>query len=147
MEKKIGMIVGVLCIVLSLCYLAVGNPIVFFHNQELKHSITSIKDDTKAVTLNEIIPFEWDVAYTFSPYTSQAEIEEVIGFRSNSIQETISEGMVQLLFVKDNTVVASVCGYPDNIGYEVHFSGSVTCEEKAVFSVNREGDRIVLFEG
>lgn len=101
MKKKIGMIVGVFGIVLSLCYLAFGNPIVFFHNQELKHSITSIKDDTKAVTLNE----------------------------------------------KDNSVVASVCGYPDNIGYEVHFSGSVTCEEKAVFSVNREGDRIVLFEG
>lgn len=58
-----------ICIVLAaiLGYLAVGNPIVFVNNQKLENSIKSIQGDI--IKLNEVVPFDWDVLYTFEPYT------------------------------------------------------------------------------
>ena len=48
-------------------------------------------------------------------------MEKATGFSSPSIQETVSEGMVQLLFVKEGRVVASVCGYAERLGYQIRF--------------------------
>lgn len=64
----------------------------------------------------------WEsVVYTFEPYMSKEKIEHVIGFKSNLIQETVSEGMVQLLFIKGSFAVASVCGYGGNLDIALTF--------------------------
>ena len=113
-------------------------------NYRLKQSIHTISKPP--VTLNEIVPFEWDIVYTFAPYTSRSEIEEIIGFKSNAIQETVSEGMVQLLFVKDNAACGSICGYSENLGYSVHFSDKVKLTDNKQFDVDIQDDIVYLTE-
>ena len=144
MRKKIISFAVIIAFCLLLCYLVIGNPLVFLHNQELQQAVLLIDDDVKEITLNEVVPFAWDAVYTFSPYTSKEEIEAIIGFKSSSIRETVNEGMVQLLFVENDSVVASICGYPDNLGYSVSFSDVITYEEEAVFSVSKEAGKIIL---
>lgn len=144
MRKKGIMVTAAVIMFFLLPYLIIGNPIIFFHNQKVKKAVISIDDGKEIITLNEVIPFIWDTVYTFPPYTSKEEIEEMIGFKSRSIEETISEGMVQLLFVKDNSVTASICGYSDNLGYRVDFFGSVTYEEKAEFSIKKDAGIVIL---
>lgn len=63
-------------------------------------------------------------------------MEKAIGLSSPSIQETVSEGMVQLLFVKEGRVVASVCGYAERLGYQIAFTGKIVAEKTGCFSWN-----------
>lgn len=140
-KKKITISVSIILII-ALAYIAIGNPMVFFNNQKLKREVTAIKSDN--VKLNEIVPFEWDTVYTFEPYTNKEQIEDVIGFKSYSIQETVSEGMVQLLFVKDKKVVCSVCGYSSTLGYRIDFFDRIMYTDNAVFSVERDSDIVRL---
>lgn len=141
MKKKIIITVfSVIAVVVLVGFLVVGNPVVSVHNNELKKAVTSIKS-SETVTLNEVVPFEWDNVYTFKPYTSKDEIEKVIGFKSNSIKETVNEGMVQLIFVKDNKVTASVCQYAEDLGYDIIFGDSISYESNAKFSVETSIDK------
>ena len=121
MKKKARVKVLVCAVlVLAIGYLIVGNPIVFMNNRRLKRAITEITADT--VTLNGVVPFEWDSVYMPGPYASKENIEKLIGFKSASIKENwINEGMVQLIFVKDQRVVSSVLSYPENLGYLIGF--------------------------
>lgn len=132
-----------LFVVSSLSYLVIGNPIVAVHNKQLKQAITSI-NGKETITLNEIVPFDWDTVYTFDPYTSKKEIEEAIGFKSNSIKETVSEGMVQLIFVHDQNVTASVCGYTSVLGYNVYLNESVSFKNNTKFFVEHTKDSVIL---
>lgn len=119
------------------------------NNEKLKQAVLSTNSST--VTLNEIVPFEWDVVYTFSPYTSKENIEAIVGIKSNAIQQTVNEGMVQLIFVKDQKIISSVCGYSDSLGYSISFLEdnienyrSIYFTEKAEFSVERDNDIVKL---
>lgn len=142
MKKKTkALIYALVCIVLIVAvgYLMIGNPFVFINNLKLKNSLCSF-DHSKNVSLNEVIPFEWDTVYTFEPYQSKAEIAEIIGFQSNDIKENnINEGMVHLLFVKNDKVVASILGYSSNLGYNIDFASKenlkVTYAENAQFAM------------
>lgn len=144
MKKKTKTLIYVLaCIILiaAVGYLIIGNPFVFINNLKLKNSICSFDDD-KNVSLNEVIPFEWDTLYTFEPYQSKAEIAENIGFQSNDIKENnANEGMVHLLFVKNNKVVASILGYSSSLGYNIDFASKenmkVTYAENAQFAITK----------
>lgn len=69
-----------------------------------------------------------------------------IGFKSNSIQETVNEGMVQLVFVKGQKVTASVCGYADNLGYDIIFHDSITFEKKEMFVVDKTSNIVKLIQ-
>lgn len=141
-KKKLVSFIIAICLIVALTYMAIGNPIVFVNNQKLKKAVTAVNSDN--VKLNEIVPFKWDVVYTFEPYMSKEKIEDAIGFKSNSIRETVSEGMVQLLFVKDQKVVSSVCGYSSNFGYSIDFLERITYEDNATFSVERDSDIVKL---
>lgn len=135
-KKTIATVLPILLLALGIGYVLVGNLTVAYHNYQFKQAILSI--NSEETTLNEVVPFAWDTVYTFSPYTGKDEIERVIGFRSRHIRETVSEDMVQLLFVKDGSVTASICGYGQNLGYRVSFADSVAFQEKAVFRVRKE---------
>lgn len=70
-KRNKSYIVIILCTILVavLGYLVIGNPIVLINNQKLENSIKSIQSDN--IKLNEVVPFDWDVAYTFEPYASE----------------------------------------------------------------------------
>lgn len=134
-----------LCMVLVaiLGYLVIGNPVVLVNNQKLENSIKSVHSDT--IKLNEVVPFEWDVVYTFEPYASKESIEEIVGFKSADIKENnINEGMVHLLFVKGEKVVASILGYSANLGYRLDFPSKVTFAENAQFNVSISNKIVTL---
>jgi len=143
MKKKSKLILVVaLGILFTLAYMIFGSPVVMLNNERLQRAVTAVNSDY--VELNEIVPFKWDTAYTFEPYASVKQIEEIIGFKSRSIKETVSEGMVQLLFVKDDKVVSSVLGYESSLGYSMNFTDKITYSDKAVFSVERDSDIVRL---
>lgn len=142
MKKTKVLIIILACIALIGIggYLIVGNPIVFINNQKLENTIQSVNTDT--VHLNNVIPFDWDRLYTFEPYQSKEEIEEIVGFKSAHIKEnSINEGMVHLLFVKDEKVVASILGYSSSLGYSIEFTSKenwqITFAENALFNVTK----------
>lgn len=98
-------------------YLLFGSPIVTWNDNRLEDAVQNLSAET--ITLEELVPFEWDIVYTFDPYTSREDIADAIGFDSPEIKETVSEFMTQLLFVKDNKIVSSICKYPDNAGFYI----------------------------
>lgn len=124
-----------------LFFLTVSNLRVQYNNRRLKQTLTSLNAQT--VALNEIVPFRWDVVYTFDPYQPKEDMEKIIGFKSSALCETVSEGMVQLVFVKGRSVVASVCGYPDVLGYYIAFDlgegyyAKRDFKDQAVFDVEK----------
>lgn len=124
-------------------YLVIGNPVVYVNNQKLENSIKSI--DSETIELKEVVPFDWDVVYTFEPYSSKVSIEEIVGFKSVDIKENnINEGMVHLLFVKDKKVVASILGYSTKLGYHLDFPSKVTFSENPQFNVTIADDITTL---
>lgn len=140
-KKRIFKTIVVICLTIAF-YAAIGNPIVLVNNERLKRSVTAV--NTQNVELNNVVPFEWDAVYTFEPYASKEEIEEIVGFKSNAIKETVSEGMVQLLFVEDQKVVSSVCGYQSGLGYSIDFFGKILYTDNAVFSVEKDSGIVRL---
>lgn len=129
-------------LLLALLLLIVGDPVVLWHNRQLKRALTSLR--AGQVTLNEVVPFQWDIVYTFDPYATKEEMERQIGFSSSSLRESISEDMVQLVFVQGKRVTASVCSSISGLGYEVLFYGRISADEHAVFTVRRESGIVVL---
>ncbi|WP_125139988.1 hypothetical protein [Clostridium transplantifaecale] len=143
-KKKIITIIIAAFAAVSLGGILVGNPIMAYNNHRLKKAVISAAHQ-ETVALNEIIPFDWDAVYTFSPYADKAEIEKTIGFHSTSVKaNNINEGMVHLLFVKDKKVMASVLGYSDHLGYRIDFPSKVTFAENALFHVSNSDGIVTL---
>ena len=139
-ETKASIIILTCIALIAFIGLMISNPFVSINNHKLASSLKSI--DRETVSLNDVVPFEWDTLYTFGPYQSKKEIEKTIGFKSADIKENnINEGMVHLLFVKGDKVVASILGYGKNLGYNIDFTSkegwNVTFAEGAQFNVTR----------
>lgn len=142
MKKKIAWIV----VFVVFCISLIGNPVVKYNNHRLKKAVTALEEGA-TVTLNEVIPFEWDAVYTFSPYTSEEEIEQIIGFKSRDIvANDVNEGMVHLIFTKGEKVQAAVLGYPSNLGYRIDFFQKVTYDRKIPFTVTENKDFIDILQ-
>ncbi|MBQ6896100.1 MAG: hypothetical protein IJN69_02710 [Oscillospiraceae bacterium] len=142
MKKKIAWAVAFI----AMCIAVFGNPVVKINNHRLKKAVTAL-DEGQTVTLNEVVPFEWDVVYTFSPYTSEEEIEKVIGFKSRDIvANNVNEGMTHLIFTKGEKVQAAVLGYPSKLGYRIDFFKKVNYERNIPFTVAEKNDFTELLQ-
>lgn len=108
--------------------------------EKLIYSFNVISGDADIDDLNEFIPFEWEELYSFAPYTSTKTIYEVIGYKWDRINESVNEGMNQIVFVKDGKVVCYLYGYPENIklGFDFgEYDGSyikLTSKQKLSFT-------------
>ena len=89
----------------------------------LKNEILSKNVADEKVNLSTFTPFEWDKVYSFDPYLSKEAIYETIGYKWDNISETVSEGMNQIVFVKDGKVVCYLYGYPENNKFGIFFDG------------------------
>ena len=117
-------------------YALVGDPPVAWNNLRFGRAIRSLAPGWQT-TLEQAVPFSWEAVYRFPLHTDRKEMEKATGFSSPSIQETVSEGVVQLLFVKEGRVVASVCGYAERLGYQIALTGKTVAGENRVFFVER----------
>lgn len=124
-------------------------------NEELlKKEITSIEKSVKTINLLDVTPFEWDVVYSFDPYTSKDTIYETVGYKWDNIRETVSEEMTQIVFLKEGKVVCYLYGYPKNNGYGIYFTSEneigvssasvLSVEDDLTFQVMRSEDIIYL---
>ena len=131
MKRMIKNIFTVILIAVFVYFIS-GNIYVEYNNHRLKTAVLSLTD-TSSVYFNDLVPFKWDKAYTFSPYTSKAEIENTIGFKSRFIKESVSENMVQIIFVKNRHIVSSICSYPSNLGYGIYFDHIAAYDHNLTF--------------
>lgn len=108
------------------------------HAALLKKEVFSIEQSVETVNLADITPFEWDVVYSFDPYTSKEAIYETVGYKWDHISETVDEAMNQIVFMKDKKVVCYLYGYPGNNGYGIYFAGQNKTEDTfySVLSIN-----------
>ncbi|MFE4705699.1 hypothetical protein [Peribacillus simplex] len=85
----------------------------------LKEEMLSIGHSVETINLLEVTPFNWDVVYSFPPYTPKDHIYETVGYKWDTISETVNERMNQIVFLKDGKVVCYLYGYPENNGYGI----------------------------
>ncbi|MGY3312481.1 hypothetical protein ACV242_000977 [Peribacillus simplex] len=91
-------------------------------NEELlKEEVLSIGHSVETINLLEVTPFDWDVVYSFEPYTPLDDIYETVGYKWDTISVTVNEGMNQIVFLNDGKVVCYLYGYPENNGYGISF--------------------------
>ena len=144
MKNRTIKIVAWISAFLAMCFTVFGNPVARINNYRLEKAVTALEAG-QTVTLNEVVPFEWEAVYTFSPYTSEEEIEEIIGFKSRDIvANNVNEGMVHLIFTKGEKVQAAVLGYAPNLGYSINFSKKIAFEENVQFQVETIREIIYL---
>lgn len=118
----------------------------------LKGKVLSEKVVDRKVNLSTFTPFEWDEVYSFTPYVSKEAIYETIGYKWETISETVSEGMNQIVFVKDGKVVCYLYGYPENNKFGILFGGTkykdyatiLYAEDNDIFDVTKEGNVVYL---
>ena len=154
MVSRVHSIVLVLLMVLGGLYLYFGAPYIYLNNRKLKTTITSL--DCNSAILEDIVPFEWTMVYTFGPYTSKDYMKRIVGVQSPALRESISEGMIDVVFTDRRRVVASVCAYPENLGYDLKISGEkamypgggctyLEYGDQAVFNVTKEDGLVRLY--
>lgn len=120
----------------------------------LKEEVLSIEKSVETVNLTDITPFEWDVVYSFYPYTTKDAIYETVGYKWDNISETVNEGMNQIVFLKDGKVVCYLYGYPQNNGYGIYFtsqnetgatsSSILSINDDLIFEIIRSDDVVIL---
>ena len=133
---------AVMLILLSVVgYTFFGSPVEMYRRGELRKAMSAVEDGE--VTLNEIVPFAWDSVYSFGPYTTQEQMEEIMGISARRLEESPSEGMVQLVFVNGGQIVCGVCGYISKEGYSVSFDEKINFADNVVFRAKRDADGIL----
>ncbi len=120
----------------------------------LKQEVLNIGESEESLKLSDVTPFKWDIVYSFDPYTSKDTIYKTVGYKWDNISETVSEGMNQLVFIKDEKVVCYVYGYPENNGYGIYFNSEnhtelisasmLSSEDDLTFQVERNNSIIFL---
>ncbi len=104
-KKHWKIIAGILILVLAGVYLY--NPVLRHRNHELSAAIQTLSYKSGA-TLEEVMPFEWDYVYRFTPYTPKEDMEYTMGVASRYVTEAKQDNIMQVYVVKDGKIVAFV---------------------------------------
>ncbi|MGE8078352.1 hypothetical protein [Peribacillus loiseleuriae] len=106
-KKTLAMIaIGIVCIVVLINF--IKKDLWDINSRLLQEQVLSIGQSVDTINLLDVTPFEWDVVYSFDPYTAKGQIYETVGYRWDNIRETVSEGMNQIVFLKNGEVVCYV---------------------------------------
>lgn len=121
---SLSVIIPIICIL----YFVVFNPFNSQNKLQNENSSTFINkisslEDGQEYRLSDVVPFEWDNMYVFSEYTDEAYIEKVIGTESSRIHISDSEGMQQVIFVRNKEVVGYIQGMDYKLGFSVERKG------------------------
>ena len=142
-SKKIVIVATVMLFIVVLISLLLKKDLWDVNAELLKQEVLSVGESVETVNLSDITPFEWDVVYSFDPYTSKDTIYETVGYKWDRISETVNEGMNQIVFLNDEEVVCYLYGYPENNGYGIYFT-SRNKKEASFASVLRVEDDLTF---
>jgi len=114
-------------------------PIWEKNAKQFNSSFNIISGDATIEDLSRFTTFEWDTLFSFAPYTPKEDVYKVVGYQWDKIDTTVSEGMNQIVFLKEDKVVCYIDGYPDK--YKVFFEFGqyvgnyikLTCSDKLTF--------------
>lgn len=104
-KKLIGLVSLIICSLILVIYI---NPIYLVRNKMLINNIEKVSNK-KIITLEELIPFDFDAVYLFAPYSYKKDIEKEIGFKSRFIKDNYTDNLgTELIVVKNKKVISSV---------------------------------------
>ncbi len=117
---------------------------------KVKNIVELLQQDNR-VTLNfaALIPEEWKYMYIFTPYTSNTEIFNVMGFEWDEVYQTSinnNEGINLLVFVDNNNNVVRYIEYPIAYGDFNLVNGDIYTNENAVFEITNADGEIKLHD-
>lgn len=140
----ISVAVIVFCVVFAILFFLFSkkNNTIRNNNNALNSALQNVSSET--ATLDDIVPFSWDTAYTFSPYTSIEDMAETMGVDHAGLHESNYDDMINLVFVKEKAVVASICEHKNNLGYDIEFDTPVAMGDHTIFSIEKR-DGILYF--
>lgn len=116
---------------------------------QLSQAIATLNQSEEDI--EELIPFEWDEAYSFVPYLQKEFIYEIIGYKWDNIKESTSEDMIQVVFMYQGEVVCHIFGRVNRLGFEIDFGDyngndyvKITKDESSKLHFECEGDKKIL---
>jgi hypothetical protein len=156
MKKKSVMVgsVGIIIIII-ITILIIANSfkkdVWDINAEKFKNSFQLISGNAVIDDLSKWTPFEWDTLYSFEAYTTKEKIYKTIGYKWDNINETVSEGMNQIIFIKDGKVVCYFYGYPENNRLGFNFGKyedsyiKLTSKQKLSFKTTISGENGVRY--
>lgn len=109
--KGVLVILGIVVVLLS----SKINSKLSMNTLSLEKSLKDNQLETGMV--KDLINFEYDYIHIFAPYQSKKSMEKQIGFKLFHLQESTSEDMVNILFVKNKEARAYIYGRTREDGY------------------------------
>lgn len=94
-------------------------------------SVLSQYDDN-LVALNDMIEFDYDYVIQFPPYADKKTMEKMLGFNCSILNESVNEGMMNLLFVKNNKAVCYIYGYGENNDFYLSLPDGAKIQKKDI---------------
>lgn len=112
-------------------FFALANPHqAKVNGRELGNTLS--QNDNKIVTLNDLIEFDYDYVIQFPPYAPKKTMEKMLGFNCSFLNEGVSEGMMNILFVKNNKAVCYIYGYGENNNFYLSLPDGLKIQKKDI---------------
>ena len=94
----------------------------------------------------DLFDFDYDRLIIFEPYESLESMTEKVGFDYSGLKKSPDEKVMNFIFIKGETVLYYVFGYPQHLGYDFFFEGVGEFTEKEVDACEymREGKYFVV---
>ena len=151
MLKRIGWIVAIIMLFVTATMIVEKYSLVSKNTRNLEvilsKNISSNEDSTNG-NVKDLTTFDYDKMYVFEPYQSLEEMEKQIGFKYSKLKQGLSEGMINILFVKDNRTVAYLFGYSSTTGYFIEIpSGEYTKSQINKMTYTAEKREVGNFNG
>lgn len=85
------------------------------------------KDHSNTGNVRDLITIDYDSVCVFDPYEPVGEMEKQLGFKYIKLKEVYSEGWMNIVFVKENKVVAYLYGFDS---YYIDIPGGIYSKEE-----------------
>ncbi len=126
MKRQIIIVVSLILMVVVatigiLCLKPFNKDIWDINANNLRHAFQPISGDAVIDDLSQWTSFDWDTIYSFRPYTTKEGIYITVGYNWDDINETVNEGMNQIVFMNKGKVVCYLYGYAENLGIGFNF--------------------------
>jgi|GEM_PF-5579357 hypothetical protein len=119
----------IICVIIGFFVLA--NPHGAKVNGRELSSILS-QYDNEIMVLNDTVEFDYDYVIQFPPYADKKSMEEMLGFKCPFLNESVNEGMMNILFVKDNKAVCYIYSYGENNKFYLSIPEGVKIQKEEI---------------